>query len=64
MYDIIKCLENNGQELGQKAFDNYFDMRQGKAESILDYVFRKEVLTVALQKGTAIDLDEKFEDTG
>ena len=35
-------------------------MRQGKAESILDYIFREEILTVALQKDTAIDLDEKI----
>ena len=52
------------EELGQEALDNYFDMRQGKAESIQDYVFREEILTVALQKDTAIDLDEKSEDTG
>ena len=35
-------------------------MRQGKAESILDYIFREEIPTVALKKGTAIDLDEKI----
>ena len=57
--DIIQCLKDNGygelpEELGQEALDNYFDMRQGKAESIQDYI-----LTVALQKDTAIDLDEK-----
>ena len=40
--------------------DNYFDMRQGKAESIPDYIFREGILTVALQKDTAIDLDEKI----
>ena len=42
--NIIKCLKDNGygelpEELGQEALDNYFDMRQGKAESILDYIF-------------------------
>ena len=63
--NIIKCLKDNGygellEELGQKALDNYFDMRQGKAESIQDYIFREEILTVALQKDTAIDLDEKI----
>ena len=47
-------------ELGQEALDNYFDMRQGKAESILDYIFREEILTVALKKDTATDLDEKI----
>ena len=36
-------------------------MRQGKAESILDYTFREEILTVALKKDTAIDLDEKIQ---
>ena len=63
--NIIKCLTDNGygelpEELGQGALDNYFDMRQGKAESIQDYIFRQEILTVALQKDTAIDLDEKI----
>ena len=48
------------EELGQEALDNYFDMRQGKAESIQDYIFREEILTVALKKDTAIDLDEKI----
>ena len=38
--NIIQCLKDNGygelpEELGQEALDNYFDMRQGKAESIL-----------------------------
>ena len=63
--DIIICLKDNGygelpEELGQEALDNYFDMRQGKAENIQDYIFREEILTVALQKDTAIDLDEKI----
>ena len=63
--NIIECLKDNGygelpEELGQEALDNYFDMRQGKAESILDYIFLKEILTVALKKDTAIDLDEKI----
>ena len=35
-------------------------MRQGKVENIRDYIFREEILTVALQKDTAIDLDEKI----
>ena len=62
--NIIKCLKDNGygellEELGQEALDDYFDMRQGKAESIQEYIFREGILTVALQKDTAIDLDEK-----
>ena len=62
---IIQCLKENGfgelpEELGQEALDNYFDMRQGKAESIQDYIFREEILTVALGKDTAVDLDEKI----
>ena len=62
--NIIKCLKDNGhgelpEELGQVALDNHFDMRQGKAESNQDYIFREEILTVALQKDTAIHLDEK-----
>ena len=63
--NIIQCLKDNGygelpEELGQEALDNYFDMRQGKAESILENIFREEILTVALKKDTAIDLDEKI----
>ena len=63
--NIIQCLKDNGfgeplEELGQEALDNYFDMRQGKAESILDHIFRGEILTVALKKDTATDLDEKI----
>ena len=63
--NIIQCLRDNGhgelpEELGQEALGNYFDMRQGKAESILDYIFLEEILTVALKKDTAIDLDEKI----
>ena len=63
--NIIQCLKDNAygelpEELGQEALDNYFDMRQGKAESILDYIFREEILTVALKKDTPIDLDEKI----
>ena len=43
--NIIQCLKDNDcgelpEELGQEALDNYFDMTQGKAESILDYIFR------------------------
>ena len=30
------------EELGQEALDNYFDMRQGKAESIQDFLFREK----------------------
>ena len=42
--NIIQFLKENGygelpEELGLEALDNYFDMRQGKAESILDYIF-------------------------
>ena len=67
--NIIQCLKDNSygelpEELGQAALDNYFEMTQGKAESIQDYIFREEILTVALQKDTAIDLDEKCEDIG
>ena len=63
--NIIKCLKDNGygqlrEELVQEALDNYFDMRQGKAESILDDIFREEILIVALKKDTAIDRDEKI----
>ena len=48
------------EELGQEALDDYFDMRQGKAESIQDYAFREEILTVALREDRTIDLDEKI----
>ena len=63
--NIIQCLKDNGygellEERGQEALDNCFDMRQGKDENIQDYIFSEEVLTVALQKDTDIDLDEKI----
>ena len=63
--NIIQCLKDNGygellEQLGQEALDHYSDMRQGKAESILDYIFREEILTVALKKDRAVDLDEKI----
>ena len=63
--NIIQCLKDNGygelpEELGPEALDNYFDMGQGKAESIQDYLFREEILTVALKKDAAINLDEKI----
>ena len=63
--NIIQCLKDNSygellEELGQEALDNCFDMRQGKAESIQDYIFREEIPTVALKKDTAVDLDEKI----
>ena len=63
--NIIQCLKDNGygelpEELGQEALDNYFDMRQSEAESMQHYIFREEILTVALQKDTAIDLDERI----
>ena len=56
--NIIQCLGYNGygelpEELGQ-------EMRQGKAESIVDCIVREEILSVALKKDTAIDLDEKI----
>ena len=62
--NIIQRHKDNGygelpEELGQEALDNYFDMRQGKTESILDYIFREEILTVAF-KDTAMDLDENI----
>ena len=53
-------MENFLKSLDKRHWINYFDMRQGKAESIQDYIFREEILTVALQKDTAIDLDEKI----
>ena len=59
MDNIIQCLELP-EEHGLEALDNYFDMRQGKAESIQDKILREEILTVALKKDTAIDLDEKI----
>ena len=52
-------IKNFLKELGQEALDNYFDTRQGKAASILDYTFRAEIRTVSLKKDTAIDPDEK-----
>ena len=63
---FIQCLKENGygelpKELGQEALNDFFDIRQGKVESIQDYIFRAEILTVALKKDTAVDLDEKIQ---
>ena len=63
--NIIQCLKDKGygelsEELEQEALDNHFDMRQGKAESMLNYIFREEILTVAVKEDTAIDLDDKI----
>ena len=44
----------------QEPLDDNFDMRQGKAENIQDNIFREQILLVALQKGTATDLDDKI----
>ena len=46
-------LRNNGygdtlEEKGQEALDNYFDVRQGKAEAIQDYVNREEIMSLSL----------------
>ena len=51
--NIIQCLKDNGygefpQDLGQEVLDNYFDMRQGKAESILDYIFSVKKFSLLL----------------
>ena len=67
--NIIQHLKDNGygelrEELGQGTLDNYFDMRQGKAESILDYIFREEILTVALKKTQPLISMRKSEDIG
>ena len=62
--NIIQCLKDNGygellEELGRKALDNNFDMRQEQGGKHPGFHFREEILTVALKKDTAIDLDEK-----
>ena len=49
-------LKDNGygelpEELGQEALDNCFDMRQGKAESILDHIFSEENSHCCLEEG-------------
>ena len=54
--NIIQCLKDNGygellEELGQEASDNYFHMRQGKAESIQDYIFSVKKFSLLPCKG-------------
>ena len=44
-------MENFLKSLDRRHWITYFDMRQGKAESIQDYIFREEFLTVALAEG-------------
>ena len=51
---IIQCLKDNGhgevpEELGQEALENFFDMRQGKGESIQDYIFLEEISRSSLR---------------
>ena len=53
-------MENFLRSLDEVHWITISDMRQGKSESIQDYIFREEILTVGLQKDTAIDLDENF----
>ena len=44
----------------QEALDNYFDVRQGKNEAILDYIYREEMTSLSLQNSTKIALHEKM----
>ena len=65
----IQCVKDNGygelpEELGQEAFDNYFDMRQGKAESIQDYIFSEEFSLLPCRRTQALISMRKSEDVG
>ena len=49
--NISVTLRNNGdgdtlEEKGQEALDNFFDMRQGEAEAIQDYINREEMMSL------------------
>ena len=63
--NISETLRINGNgdtlaENGQEALDNYFDMRQGEAEAIQDYINREDLMSLSLQNSTKIALDEKM----
>ena len=67
--NIIQCLKDNRygelpEELGQEALDNYFDMRQGKAESIQDYIFVKKFSLLLCRRTQPLISMRKSEDTG
>ena len=67
--NIIKCLKDNGygelpEELEQEALDNYVDMRQGKAESIQDYISVKKFSLLPCRRTQPLISMRKFEDTG
>ena len=67
--NIIQYLKDNGygelpEELGQEALDNYFDMRQGKAESIQDYIFVKKLSLLPGRRTQPLISMRKSEDTG
>ena len=67
--NIIQCLIDNGygvllEELGQEALDNYFHMRQGKAESIQDYNFSVKNFSLLPCKGQPLISTRQSEDTG
>ena len=54
--NIIQCLKDNGygellEELGQEALDNHFHMRQGKTESIQDYILSLKKFSLLPCKG-------------
>ena len=50
----IETFRNNGygdtlEDKDQEALDNYFDMRQGEAEAIQDYINREHIMSPPLQ---------------
>ena len=62
--NIIETLRYDGygntpEEKGQWALDNYFDVRQDKAEAIQEYINREEMMS-PLQNAKKIALDEKM----
>ena len=64
MDNIIETLRYDGygntpEEKGQWALDNYFDVRQDKAEAIQEYINREEMMS-PLQNAKKIALDEKM----
>ena len=66
--NIIKCLKDNGygellEELGPESSDNYFDMRQGKAENIRGFSVKKFSLLLCRRTQPLISM-KKFEDIG
>ena len=58
--DTVTLLERRVRRRWTSALDNNFDVRQGKAEAIQDYVNGEDMMSLSLQNSSKIALDEKI----